>query len=100
MKNFIKKSMCLSLAFGLVFISCSAEESAVQVDNNVSAQLISAKSGIGLVGCSVKADVDPHGGTSLQPSNGFFVDQCAVGIEGDEQSHFMQALHDLTKTRI
>ena len=46
MKNFIKKFMCLSLALGLVFISCAAEESAVQVDNDVSAQLISAKSGI------------------------------------------------------
>jgi len=61
---------------------------------------IAAEPGVGLVGRAVKAEIDPDGRTVLQPGYGFFVNQRAVGVEGDEKTHLVQSLQDLPKLRV
>ena len=60
---------------------------------------VCAQSGVGLIRCAVEGNIDPGRGCLLQPGNRLLVDQGAVGIDGDDQSHFMESAENFPKIR-
>ncbi len=45
-KNFFKNIICVLISLSIIWVSCGAENASVQVDTDVSTQLVNAKSGI------------------------------------------------------
>ena len=61
---------------------------------------IAAQAGIGIVRGAIQADIDPHRRGLLQPRHRIGINKSTVGINGDEQTHTVQPLHNGAELRV